>query len=125
MSADVEPRLPEVDRARGVVAGLIDEWTDARARLTALEAAERPDLVDHFGRAWQWRGRGDLYVHDDTLAFPKDWVLGSEMGLPHPRLANNPNYARLCDTCRQGWPGSLPAQRAEGHEAAERVGGAA
>lgn len=83
---------------------LLDEWAVARSQLAALEAAEHPDIIDRFGRAWQWRGRGDLYSHDDTLAFPADWVRDPDLGLPSPSLVDNPNYSRLCDTCRQAWP---------------------
>lgn len=94
-----------MDRAGSVMSGLIREWIDVRARLAALEAAEHPDIADRFGRVWTWR-KGDLYVHDSTLAFPEDWVRDPEIELPHPRLADNPNYSRLCDICRQDWPGS-------------------
>lgn len=82
---------------------LIADWQAARAALAAYERAEHPDLTDRYGRVWTWRGRGDLYVHDDTLAFPRDSITGAGLGLPSPRLADNPNYSKLCDICRSEW----------------------
>lgn len=91
------------DRGREQVASLVDEWRALRAELRAIEEAEHPDVVDHHGRVWRWKN-GDLYTHDDTLAFPLRFVTDGKAGLPSPSLADNPNYARLCATCRQNWP---------------------
>src|SRR5690242_3156406 len=49
---------------------LIEQWQEARRLLAEIEQAEHPDVTDGYGRVWRWRGRGDLYVHDDALAFP-------------------------------------------------------
>ena len=85
-------------RATGIASRLLEEWQEARAQLRALEHAEHPDVTDRHGRRWAWVS-GDLYSHDDTLAFPL--VMLEELELPRPGLADeNPNYARLCDTCR-------------------------
>lgn len=86
-------------RATGIASRLLEGWQEARAQLRALEHAEHPDVTDRHGRRWAWVS-GDLYSHDDTLAFPL--VMLEELELPRPGLADeNPNYARLCDTCRR------------------------
>jgi hypothetical protein len=79
----------------------IDSWLSVRAELAAIERAEHPDITDRFGRAWEW-WKGDLYRHDGTIAIPQRWI--PEWGLPSAKLAGNPNYAGLCETCRQDWP---------------------
>lgn len=80
---------------------LLAEWTRARAALRELERTEHPDITDPHGRVWTWVD-GDLYEHDETLAFPADRIPGA--GLPSPALADNPNYHRLCSICRSQWP---------------------
>jgi hypothetical protein len=82
------------------VSTLIDQWQQARAELEKIERAEHPDVTDAYGRIWRWRGRGNLYVHDDALAFPLHMIKG--LSLPSASLADNPNYD-LCATCRQNW----------------------
>lgn len=84
-----------------MVAGKIDTWNAMREELAALERAEHPDIIDTYGRAWQWVD-GDLYDHDKTLALPRDMIQGA--GLPHAKLDNNPNYSRLCYICTFEWP---------------------
>jgi hypothetical protein len=89
-----------VSGVEGLNAAIV-EWRAIRAELAALERAEHPDITDRHGRVWSW-WKGDLYRHDDTLAVPADLV--ADWGLPGARLADNPNYAGLCDICRSGWP---------------------
>lgn len=75
-----------------------DAWMALRAELRALDVAAHPDIVDTYGRVWVWRDR-ELYSHDDTLCVPRHMVM--TFGLPRKGLADdNPNYARLCATCR-------------------------
>lgn len=79
-------------------AALIDQWQALRAELRAVEATEHPDIVDGYGRAWQWKSR-DLYSHDETIATPAHLI--PTFGLPLAGLAErNPNYTRLCAVCR-------------------------
>lgn len=80
---------------------LVADWTEARRELAELERAEHPDITDRYGRVWTWLA-GELYRHDETLAFPKAMIDGAR--LPSPDLANNPNYSKLCATCRSEWP---------------------
>jgi hypothetical protein len=88
----------------------IESWRHARAELAAIERAEHPDVTDRFGRVWTWeteisgtgRPRG-RYVHDGTFS-ADDADAVARWGLPPERLASNPNYAGLCETCRQDWP---------------------
>lgn len=96
---------------------LIGEWQAARAELAAIERAEHPDITDRYGRTWVWRD-GDLYSHDATLAFPRDFL--DRVGLPSPRLADNPNYSRLCARCRSEWPGPVQLELDLGQAAALR-----
>jgi hypothetical protein len=86
---------------RTFVTPLIEAWQETRRQLAEIERVEHPDVTDGYGRVWRWRGRGDLYVHDDTLAFPLDVI--PHLSLPSPSLEQNPNYFKLCGTCRQGW----------------------
>jgi hypothetical protein len=90
------------DPGIAAVAGLLGEWRAARHAFAEMERAEHPDIIDQHGRVWTWRG-GDLYAHDDTLAFPKALIDGG-LGLPSAALADNPNYSRLCAICRSAWP---------------------
>jgi hypothetical protein len=90
--------------ATDAVRRLLADWHATRAELAAIERAEHPDVVDRHGRVWTW-WKGDLYRHDDTLAFPLEMIQAARFGLPGPRLADNPNYRRLCETCRSRWPG--------------------
>lgn len=85
------------------VANLMSQWATARADLAALERADHPDLIDHHGRVWTWKGRGDLYSHDDTLCWPAHWVTDGTAVLPDKKLMDNPNYAKLCGICRSEW----------------------
>jgi hypothetical protein len=94
--------------ARGVAAvrGMLAEWQALRAELRAVEEAEHPPFTDQFGRVWTWKG-GDLWTHDDTLAFPRD-MIGRLTGRPSESLRDNPNYWRLCDICRSHWRDTSP-----------------
>lgn len=85
----------------GPVEPLVDRWLATRAALAEIERAEHPDVVDGYGRVWHWKF-GEVYSHDDTLAFPRHMIDGA--GLPSAKLADNPNYSKLCPTCRQDWP---------------------
>jgi len=81
------------------VRDMIDEWwADDRPELD-----ERPDITDRHGRVWRWWGK-ELYCHDGLLAWPRDMIDRPDLGLPSPLLADNPNYAGLCDICRSEWP---------------------
>ena len=86
-----------------VVQGLLFEWQAFRAEIAQVERDEHPSITDRFGRVWVWEF-GDLYVHDDCLAFPMDWITDTvhPLGLPSPALADNPNYS-LCEICRREW----------------------
>lgn len=79
---------------------LVGRWLAARAALAEIERTEHPDIVDGYGRAWRWKA-GYLYVHDDTLAFPRHMI--DDLNLPSAELADNPNYSKLCATCRRDW----------------------
>lgn len=94
--------------ARGVLAvrGMLAEWKALRAELRAVEEAEHPAFTDRFGRVWTWVS-GDLWHHDDTLAMPRD-MIGKLAKLPPERLRANPNYWRLCETCRSQWSDPSP-----------------
>jgi hypothetical protein len=87
--------------AEGVAAvgRMLDEWRQVRGELAAIEAAEHPDIVDRFGRAWRWKG-GDLYAHCGN-AIPEKWIAGS--GLAPVALKENHNYYPLCDICTSEW----------------------
>jgi hypothetical protein len=88
----------------------LDEWRAVRAELRAIEAAEHPDVVDGYGRVWQWQpGPGDLYAHDG-MALPLAAVTGGGARLPLPMLAGNPNYRGLCDICVRDWPAEAVAE---------------
>lgn len=87
-----------------VISGMMDRWRELRAELAAIEQAEHPDVTDRHGRTWVW-WKGDLYRHDGHLAFPLEMIVHPRFGLPAPRLADNPNYPNLCETCRGQWPG--------------------
>lgn len=113
------------DRAQGlvIVGAMLDEWTALRHEIAAMERAEHLDIIDRHGRAWVWRGRGDLYSHDQTLAIPADWV--PEANLQPEALADNWNYWRLCSICTSLWsPEALAkhAQNAVDQEIYARVG---
>jgi hypothetical protein len=92
-----------VSGTAGLIAAhlMVEDWRATRAELAALERAEHPDITDRRGRVWIWSS-GDLYHHDGLLGFPK--ALIADLGLPSPRLVDNPNYAGLCDVCRSEWP---------------------
>ena len=94
--------------ARGVLAvrGMLADWYTVRAELRAIEAAEHPAFADQFGRVWTWKG-GDLWAHDDTLAFPRD-MIDALTRLPSERLRDNPNYWQLCEICRSQWRDASP-----------------
>lgn len=94
--------------ARGVltVRGMLAEWQALRAELRAIEEAEHPAFADKFGRLWTWVS-GDLWHHDDTLAFPRD-MIDKLTRLPSERLRDNPNYWKLCETCRSRWADTSP-----------------
>ena len=89
------------DRAAQVVDEMLAAWAQARYDVAAQQRDAHPDVVDPHGRVWTWSGRGDLYRHDDTLAYPLDMIEG--LGLPPASLSRNHNYAGLCATCRQNW----------------------
>jgi hypothetical protein len=86
-----------------VIAVKLAEWQALRRELAATERREHPDIIDRYGRIWEWRG-GELYTHDGTLAFPVDFVTHPGLRLPKVECADNPNYWRLCSICRQEWP---------------------
>jgi hypothetical protein len=94
--------------AAGVAAvrGMVADWQAARAELRAIEEAEHPAFRDKFGREWTWVSK-DLWHHDDTLAMPRD-MIGALTRLPSEKLRDNPNYHRLCGTCRSGWSDTSP-----------------
>ena len=77
----------------------VAEWSALRDELALLERSEHPDITDRHGRVWVWAGRGDLYVHDETVAIPKAWI--STWGWPSSVTDKNPNYRKLCDICRR------------------------
>jgi hypothetical protein len=80
------------------VTALLADWHAAREALTALEAAEHPDIIDHHGRVWTW-WKGDLYRHCGNAAPSHmiDWF-----GLPKDAVLSNPNYPKLCGICLNG-----------------------
>lgn len=85
------------------LAGLFDriaEWNERAEAFLAERGARHPDVTDRHGRVWTWKS-GDLYTHDDTLAFPRDMIDG--LSLPPAALSENLNYAGLCETCRSHW----------------------
>ena len=94
--------------AGGVAAvrGMVAQWQALRAELRAIEEAGHPAFRDGFGREWTWVSR-DLWHHDDTLAMPRD-MIDALTRLPSERLRGNPNYHRLCDTCRSQWADTSP-----------------
>ena len=83
------------------------DWYAVRAELRAAEEAEHPPFRDRFGREWTWFGRGDTWHHDDTLAMPRD-MAEALASLPPERLRDNPNYWKLCATCRSRWSDPSP-----------------
>ncbi len=83
----------------------IAEWQESRAEFRAIEEAEHPARYDRYGREWTWVS-GDLWHHDDTLAYPLDMIDG--LSLPPERLRDNPNYHRLCGICRSQWTDNSP-----------------
>jgi hypothetical protein len=87
----------------GVVAvnRMLADWQAARAELRAIEEAEHPAFRDRFGREWTWVS-GDLWHHDDTLAYSRD-MIDRLAGLPPEKLRGNPNYHKLCEICRSQW----------------------
>lgn len=91
--------------AHAHVRRLLQDWTNARAGLRALEEAEHPPMTDHYGRVWTWSA-GDTYIHDGLMAWTREMILRQDAGLPSPELAGNPNYAGLCAICRSNWPAS-------------------
>jgi hypothetical protein len=93
---------------RGVLAvrGMLAEWQALRAELRAIDEAEHPAFADRFGRLWTWKG-GDLWTHDGTLAFPRD-MIDALTKLPREALRDNPNYWKLCATCRSHWRDTSP-----------------
>lgn len=84
-----------------VATAMVAQWQELRNQVRESEKSEHPDITDHHGRVWVWRD-GDLYVHDECLAWPRDLILDGSHGLPGPSVSDNPNYTRLCSTCRQG-----------------------
>lgn len=100
-------RAERIAAGRGWASNAVDAWQQARRDVREWERAEHPDITDRFGRVWVWKD-GDLYTHDDTLAFPRAF-LDDRIGLPRPGLADdNPNYSRLCDICRHVAPPVRP-----------------
>jgi hypothetical protein len=100
--------MADTTAAAGLLAvrAKLDAWQAARAELRAMEEAEHPPFRDRFGREWAWVS-GDLWHHDDTLALPRD-MIGALTALPPERLRDNPNYWKLCATCRSGWQDKSP-----------------
>lgn len=96
--------------ATEAVAGLLSEWQAARAQLAGIERAEHPDITDHLGRVWTWRGRGDLYRHCG-IAAPAAMI--DQFGLPSRAVLDNPNYGELCDVCLAGRERNVPDCRPE------------
>lgn len=92
-----------------VVRGMLAEWQALRAELRAIEEAEHPAFRDRWGRVWTWKS-GDVWTHDDTLAYPRDMIDGAYAlcGLPPESLRGNPNYWRLCAICRSQWRDTSP-----------------
>ena len=102
--------MSDLDKAAaGVLAvrGMLAEWQALRDGLRAIEEAEHPPFTDRWGRVWTWFGRGDTWHHDDTLAYPRD-MIDALTSLPPEKLRDNPNYHRLCETCRSGWRDKSP-----------------
>jgi hypothetical protein len=96
----------QVAAALRVVNGMLADWYAVRAELRAIEEAEHPAFRDKFGREWTWVS-GDLWHHDDTLALTRD-MIGALTRLPPEKLRGNPNYHRLCETCRSQWHDRSP-----------------
>lgn len=92
-----------------VVRSMLAEWQGLRAELRAIEEAEHPAFRDRWGRVWRWKS-GDVWTHDDTLAYPRDMIDGAYAlrGLPPETLRDNPNYHRLCGICRSQWADTSP-----------------
>jgi hypothetical protein len=82
---------------------LLDDWQRIRAEIRAIEELEHPPIIDRHKRKWVWKDK-DLYTHDGVMAWTRDMIERPNIGLPSPHLADNPNYAALCATCRQDWP---------------------
>ncbi|MFB8401126.1 hypothetical protein [Streptomyces sp. NPDC055912] len=78
------------------VVDLIDEWQRLRSEIAEMERADHPDITDRHGRVWTW-WKGTLYRHC-SLAFPQSFVEDERLGLPNPKLRDNPNYT-LCQIC--------------------------
>ena len=98
-----------------------DEWTYEHAfsgeRLTGIQldpsgsgyvpthwglvTVKARTITDKYGREWTYKGRGDLYSHDGTLAFPDHMI--DDLCLPLPVVASNPNYGGLCAACVAFW----------------------
>lgn len=96
------PVIPEVVRLVAVMRGGLP----VTHRMIAVEEAEDPAFADRFGREWTWVS-GDLWHHDDTLALPRD-MIDALTSLPPERLRANPNYWKLCETCRSRWADRSP-----------------
>jgi hypothetical protein len=94
-------QTPQWSNAHEQVASTLADWYAARLAHELGLIAAHPDITDRYGRVWRWT-TGELYEHDETLAFPR--ALIDTVGLPSATLAGNPNYANLCATCRQEWP---------------------
>ena len=110
MSTRVPDERGQASAGLSAVAGKLAGWYAARAELRALGEAEHPPFDDRFGRTWAWVSGDDyggLWQHDDTLALPRD-MIERLTSLPPERLRANPNYWRLCDTCRSGWADTSP-----------------
>lgn len=91
------------------VENLITSWRAARALVAEIERAAHPDIVDHLGRVWTWRGRGDSYRHCGNAA-PEYMI--NDFGLPTQAALDNPNYD-LCDACIDGRTRNVPACKPE------------
>lgn len=94
------------DEGLAVIREKLAAWQAARAELRALEEAGHPPFRDRFGRLWTWVS-GDLWHHDDTLAYPRS-MIDDLTGLPPEKLRSNPNYWKLCGICRSGWTDTSP-----------------
>jgi hypothetical protein len=91
------------------VQNLINDWQRIRAEIADVERAEHPDIVDSLGRAWVWRGRGDLYSHCGNAA--PSFMIG-QFGRRPQAILDNPNYD-LCDVCIDGRVRNAPVCKAE------------
>lgn len=74
-------------------------WTDYS---DSFPNTTNPDITDRFGRVWVWKSR-EIYTHDNVLMVPREFIERGEINLPHKRIANNPNYAGLCEICTSEW----------------------